>query len=170
MAATKMIGFPLIVAPFLFLGLGAITDSVFGFLRNYTNRLVHRIVQFSACFAVCFLVMDMHLIHQHRALVYKGQPDEYRIKKIAERKLVQVVDSTLQSKPHVLFNAGLMPGGDITFLFFSNHIAFGGLPTTEDVLKAKREFPEVPIAIINHGQALPLFVLNDPDIRVIHVE
>jgi hypothetical protein len=143
---------------------------VFGFLRSYTNRLVHRIVQFSACFAVCFLVMDMHLIHQHRALVFKGQPNEYRISKIEERKLAHYVDSILPSKPHVLFNVGLMSGSDITFLFFTNHVAFVGFPTPEDVLKAKRDFPEVPIAIIDHGQALPLFVLNDPDIRVIHAE
>ncbi len=167
LAATKMIAFPLIVAPFLFLGLGALTDGVFGFLRNYTNRLAYRIVKFSACFAVCFLLMDMHLIHQHRALAYKGQLNEYRIKKIQERKLVQIVDSVLQSKPHVLFNAGLMPGGDITFLFFSNHIAFGGLPAPEDVMKAKREYPNVPIAIIDHGQPLPDYLNNDAEIRII---
>jgi len=167
LAATKMIGFPLIVAPFLFLGLGALTDGVFGFLRSYTNRIAHRVVQFAVCFAICFLVMDMHLIHQHRALVYKGQPEVYRIKKIAERKLVQVVDSALQSKPHVLFNAGLMSGGDITFLFFSNHIAFGGLPTPEDVVKAKMKYPDFPIAIIDQGQPLPDYLTTDSEIQII---
>ena len=167
MAATKMIGFPLIVAPFLFLGLGALTDGVFAFLRQYSAALVHRVLQFGACFAICFLLLDLHLIHQHRALAYKGQPNEYRIKKTEERKLAHYIDSILPPKPHVVFNAGLMPGGYITFLFFTNHLAFGGLLTPEDVIKAKMKYPDFPIAIIDQGQPLPSFVLHDSDILVI---
>ncbi|MCF8257392.1 MAG: glycosyltransferase family 39 protein [Flavobacteriales bacterium] len=167
LAATKMVAFPLIVAPFIFLGLGALTDSVFSFIRNQFGRHVQQLLMLTASIAVCIMLLDMNMISGRHAMTYKGRHNEWRAKHIAQSNLTLLLEKSLPSGPHVLFNAATGHGGEIQTMFYTPHTAFGIMPTEEDVAKVKALLPDHPIVVMDKGQALPAYLTNDPEVTVI---
>jgi 4-amino-4-deoxy-L-arabinose transferase-like glycosyltransferase len=170
MAATKMIAFPLIVAPIVFLGLGALTDGVMGLLRAYVGRRGHLVLRLAACVAVCVMLLDMHMIAHHHALYSDGKLNEYRAKKLSERALADQLHRDLAGRPHVLFNVARDFGGDIHLMFFTDHVAFAHLPTLEQVALSRIALPEHPIVVMDKGQPLPEYLLTCPDVRILRWE
>lgn len=170
MAATKMIAFPLIVTPIVFLGLGALTDGVMGLLRAYVGRRGHQVLRLAGCMAVCLMLLDMHIISQQHALHVNGELNVHLAKKRTERALAHQLERDLEAIPHLLFNVTREYGGDIHLMFFTDHVAFSHIPTMEEIATARIALPSHPIVVMDKGKPLPEYLLTCPDVRVLRWE
>jgi 4-amino-4-deoxy-L-arabinose transferase-like glycosyltransferase len=167
LAATKMIAFPLIVAPFLFLGLGALTDGTFALLRGYLHRNVHRLLLPATVAAMGLLFLDMHQTTIRHSAHHKGKVNEYRHKRMAAVQLTHVLEQHLPPTPHVLFNAAVDFGGELHLMFFTHHVAFGQVPTAEELATVRLLLSDHPIVVLDKGKPLPEHILDDPQVEVV---
>jgi len=170
LAATKMTAFPLIVAPVIFLGLGALTEVTMGLLHAYVGHRGQQVLRLAACVAVCLMLLDMHMVSNKHALHVNGELNVHLAKKRTERALAHQLERDLGAAPHVLFNVAQDHGGDIHLMFFTDHVAFGHVPTPEEIATARIALPDHPIVVMDRGQPLPEYLLTCPDVRVLRWE
>ncbi len=167
LAATKMIAFPLIVAPFLFLGLGALTEGFLALLRPYLGRRLHLAVLLVAVGAMGLLFLDMNQTVIRHSAHHKGHVNEYRLKRLAGARLGRSLDKLLPPGPHVIFNSAVDFGGHIQLMFYTDHVALEQMPTEHELAQVRQALPDHPIVVMDKGKPLPPHVLNDPEVEVV---
>jgi 4-amino-4-deoxy-L-arabinose transferase-like glycosyltransferase len=162
-AATKMPAFTLIVAPLLFLGIGAMFSAAYESLQKKIKRnyLVSLIMGFIILFtANSFLnLQEVELTH-----TMKNPWLTNRINQIKKQKLIEDLPESINGKNYVLFNANIVPISNITVMFHTNHIAYFYMPSEEDIALVKKEGME--IAIWDLGN-IPEVYLERDDITII---
>lgn len=167
LATTKMIAFPLIVAPVLFLGLGALADGFFTLLRPYMGRQSHLALSVVALAAMGVLFLDMNQTAIRHSAHHKGQVNEYRQKRLAAVRLADTLEKVLPPRPHVIFNAAVDFGGHIHLMFHSHHVAFEQIPTPEELNLVRQMLPDHPIVVMDKGRPLPAHVMETEGVKVV---
>ncbi len=159
LAATKMTSFTLLVAPFAFLGLGALVDALLNFLPEKRQRLV-KFVRPVLLITVCFFLLNPAKIQ--KAHTYAVPHDNRnRLADLAQMDLIENIKTEIGDEGYVIFNAARRFNGHIAVMFYTNHVAYHIIPNEQMVDKLKREGYYIAIA---DNDSLPDFIGHDPSI------
>jgi 4-amino-4-deoxy-L-arabinose transferase-like glycosyltransferase len=165
-AATKMTSFCIIVSPFAFLGLGALTDAGAGFLHDRLRlKYFDRIFRPLALIVICYFLINMTMIQASHT---NWKPHDNRNRK-ADREQMAFIGKlkSLQNRKYVVFNADIRHQGHIAVMFYTGHVSYGFIPDRQQLEEVRDQ--SYGIAIADKGD-LPDYILNDGDILIIEVE
>ena len=156
--ATKMPAFTLIVAPLLFLGIGAMFDAFF----NYLEKLIKNKTLLSILFGIIMLYTANAFLNLEKVEDLHTMKKPWLTNKtndIIELKAIQQLPENINGNDYVLFNANITPLGFVPVMFHTNHIAYGHIPPEEHIQLVKDKGLEV--AIWDLGNLPEDFYLRD---------
>lgn len=161
MASTKMVAFCIIVSPFLFLGLGALVDSVVKkTTEKWKNNKANQIVSTTLVAIICFFLIDLSKIQNYHT---DWKPHDNCNRK-AELKLMAVIEKLpelLGDDKYVVFNTTARKHGNIPVMFYTNYIAYDFVPTNTQIEKVRKQMYKIAIL---ESDNLPDFIRKDKDI------
>jgi 4-amino-4-deoxy-L-arabinose transferase-like glycosyltransferase len=166
-ARTKMVSFPIIVAPFVYLGLGYLIYAALARMERAIK--VVPIITFIAIVApsfVAFTVLNLSKI-QNTHTMWKPHDNGNRMGELAEMSFVRSLDQRLKGDAHVIFNASITQDGHISMMYFTDHVVYGFIPNKSEIAQVKSKNRQ--IAILNLGN-LPAFIKNDSTIKILDVK
>jgi len=159
LAATKMTSFTLLVAPFAFLGLGALVDALLNFLPKKRKRL-KKFLGPVLLSTVCFFLLNPAKIQ--KAHTYEAPNDNRnRSADLAQMDFIKNIKTSPGEEGFVIFDAARRFEGHIAVMFYTDHVAYPFIPNQHMVDKMKQE--GYSIAIADHD-SLPDFIRLDPAI------
>lgn len=164
LAQTKMIAFPIIVAPFIFLALGNLMSSFFKFIASKVNI---RWVNFSITIGVVLLFSYMNLNLkkiQNYHTDWRPNDNENRAMELAEMESIELIKESVD-QDYVVFNTNITYDGRISTMFYTGTTAYGFIPSIEQLNTLKRL--KKKIAILDMGN-LPSYIIDDSAIKKIH--
>ncbi len=161
MAATKMTSFCIIVSPFGFLALGALTDSSINLLKSKTKSKKFEITFRSiAVVVLCFFLLNLTKIQNYHT-DWKPKDNRNRNADLQQMAVIKKLSDTLKGDNYAVFNANQRLYGHIATMFYTDHIAYDFVPNLEQIEKIKIQ--SYKIAIIDND-SLPDYIRNDSDI------
>lgn len=164
LAATKMIAFCMIVAPFFFLGMASIVETAFVFLsKKINNKYILLIISSFTLIIICFFLIRFSKIENFHT--DKNPKDNCnRIVDIKQMKLIDNLNQNYKNNNLVIFNSDIRLHGHISVMYFTNHIAYNFTPNENQVNKMKEM--KLNIAILDND-SLPEFIKMDNKIQKI---
>jgi hypothetical protein len=164
LAATKMVSFCIIVAPFGFLALAELTNIGLNFLqRRIKFKKVEIFIRFILLCGSCFLLMDMNRIEDMHA-DNKPNVNYNRKKELEQMSAIEKINKEISASNTVVFNAAIRKNGHIALMFYTDFIAYNFIPSEMQIREIKKQ--SCKVAILDDNQ-LPEFILQDPSIRKI---
>jgi 4-amino-4-deoxy-L-arabinose transferase len=161
MAASKMLSFCLIVSPFIFLGLSALLLFIKDVVDKYTTYIPLRmILTISLITVFSYKLMNIEKIYENHEIGFQTEKGNRR-NKITERMVIDNLPKYLSDKNYVVFNAKYAQGGNITFMFYSDYIAYRFIPTESQCKEVIAK--GYKIAILDFGE-IPDYILSNPEI------
>jgi hypothetical protein len=111
-------------------------------------------------FSLCMFMLNLKRLADHHT-DWKPHFNGDRISELKQMKFIEKVKSTLNSEKFVVFNADVRPQGHIELMFFTDQIAYPGIPAEEtlNTVLAKN----YKIAIRDNGQ-LPDYISTNKSI------
>lgn len=165
LAATKATAFCLIVAPVIFLGIGALIDFI---LRGINNKLPHERLKTifipTALLFICFLFFNFSGVIKHHTM-QNPNDNGNRQAELLEMQIINKIKELPEDK-YVIFNANMRLNGNIPVMFYTNNIAYDFLPTEEQIKFIKSR--GYKIAIINLKDDLPDYLKSEKQISLFH--
>ncbi len=167
LAATKMTAFPIIVSPFVFLGLGFLIDALIRFLKQKLRvKWLVRILPVIIPLMVAWPLLNLQRIQRYHT--YAVPHDNHnRLGEQTEMHLIHTLNDKLGRDDYVIFNASVTLNGHIPVMFYTGYTAYGFIPTREQIEKVRQANRK--IAVIDTGN-LPGYITNDPRIKIVKVE
>lgn len=160
-AKTKMVSYCIIVSPFVFLGLGALIDSVVSFLKlKIGSKKFELVFRSIISIGISFFLLNLSKI-QHYHTDWKPNDNFNRKAEIEEMRFIEKLAISLNNDSIVVFNANARLNGHIPVMFYTNHIAYDFIPTEEQIRQIRSK--SYRIAIYANGR-LPDYILHDSDI------
>jgi 4-amino-4-deoxy-L-arabinose transferase-like glycosyltransferase len=160
-AATKMTSFCIIVSPFVFLGLGVLTDTSINYLKELLKfNKFERLLRFVALGAICYFLINFSKIQNYHTQ-WRPNDNCNRIADMNQMKIIDRLSERLGNDSCVVFNADVRLNGHISIMFYTDYIAYGFIPDKVQIEKIKAQ--SYKIAIIDND-SLPPFIKNDMDI------
>lgn len=161
LAATKMTAFCIIVSPFVFLALGALTDFGFNLLlsRIKSVRWVNGI-KLVGLVTICFFLLNISKIRNYHT-DWKPHDNCNRVADISQMEFIKKVEKLPAGSKWVIFNSAIRINGHIPVMFYTGHTAYDFIPDQNLVSQIKGK--GMRIAIADNGN-LPDFIRNDEKI------
>jgi 4-amino-4-deoxy-L-arabinose transferase len=160
-AETKMIAFCLIVSPFLFLGLGALTDSTLLFIKNKIQfNKFEPYFRLIALIVISTFLFDIRKITNYHT-DWKPHDNCNRKADLNEMSFINKLKTQLGNDKYVVFNANVRVNGHIPVMFYTDFIAYDFIPNDMQIKSIKKQ--EYKIAILDTG-ILPDFIQYDKEI------
>lgn len=163
LAATKMTSFTIIVSPFIFLGLGALTDDLFRLMKKWLPLARWEIsLRIVTILIVAYFLFDLPKItrlHTDR----KPLDNMQRSDDLAQMRLIGRL-SELKQDSLVIFNANRRLEGHIAVMFYTDHVAYPSVPSKEQVRTITEKGYRV--AVVDHGE-VPSPFRSDPRILIV---
>lgn len=163
MAATKMTAFTLIVSPIIFLGFASLAYAFFSWIDNRIPK-GSGCIQFIGLFLFAYLFFNPVKVYHNHSDWKPGDNRNRRVEKL-QLEAIQRFQREFDSMPQVvIFNADIRMNGHIATMFFTDYLAYPGIPTMEeiDLLNEKG----YPVAVVNQG-GLPSAIHDRSDIRIL---
>lgn len=164
LAATKMTSFCIIMAPFAFLGIGALTDVLITALskkvRFHVFELIFRPI---LLLVICFYLLNLTKIQNHHT-DWKPNDNHNRIAELNEMAFIGRLKAELGNEKYVVFNTKVRIFGHIPVMFYTDYLAYDIIPTSEQLKRVKSA--GYKIAIYDDDN-LPAFIQKRTDIRKI---
>jgi 4-amino-4-deoxy-L-arabinose transferase-like glycosyltransferase len=142
--ATKMPAFTLVVAPLLFLGIGAMFDSFF----VYLEKQVKYKILVSTLFGIILLYTANAFLNLEKVEDLHTMKKPWltnRTNELIELKAIQELPEKINENNYVLFNANITTLGLVPVMFHTNHIAYAHIPPEEHIQMVKDKGLEVVI-------------------------
>jgi 4-amino-4-deoxy-L-arabinose transferase-like glycosyltransferase len=161
LAATKMTSFCIIAAPFVFLGLGSLVDSMASFLSSkikysrFENYFRPVVVIF-----LCFLLLNLSKIQNYHT-DWKPNDNCNRKAELEEIKFIERLKMRLGNQKYVVFNSNVRLNGHIPIMFYTDYIAYNTIPTENQIKQIQEK--KYNIAIFDDN-SLPEYILRRKDI------
>ena len=166
-ASTKMISFPIIAAPLIYLGLGYIIYAILSFIEKKVKiRAVNLIISFILPISLAFSALNLTQIQNYHTISKRNENRE-RTDELIEVKFIQSLDKKLGNENYVIFNAILTGNGHIPIMFYTDHVAYNIFPSPAQIEKMQREGRK--IAVLNLG-TIPDYILEDEKIELLEIE
>ena len=163
MAATKMTAFTLIVSPIIFLGFASLAYAFFNWIDDRIPK-GSGWIQFIGLFLFAYLFFNPVKVYHNHTDWKRGDYRNRRVEKL-QLDAIQRFQREFESMPQVvIFNADILMNGHISTMFFTDYLAYPGIPTSEelDTLKEKG----YPVAVVNQN-GLPQSLLDRRDIYIL---
>ncbi len=139
MAATKMISFCIIVAPFGFLALGALTDWLLSLLFvKVKSRKLEMVFRSMAVLGLCFFLLNLSKIQQYHT-DWKPMDNNNRNAEYEQMAVIEKLNNTLKEGNYAVFNANKRFGGHISIMFYTNCIAYDVIPSLAEINDVKMQ-------------------------------
>lgn len=167
-AKTKMVSFPVIVTPFLFMGIAHLIHLLISFIQKKTNRLI--IPQILASLIIAYfgyLLVDLAKVEERHATKYKDYSDQNRIRNLVENQFISSLSTQLEDDNYVIFNSNISIHGETPVMFHTNYTAYNFIPLEGhiDIIRAAGK----KIAVVDLGE-LPTYITEDKDIQILKVD
>ncbi len=159
-AYTKMTSFCIVVSPFGFLALAALTDSIINFIKLKRFEMYFRPI---ALIAICFFLLNLSKIQNYHT-DWKPKDNQNRNADLKQMTIIKKLSDTLHGDNYVVFNADKRFNGHISVMFYTDNLAYNFVPDKRQIEKIKTQ--SYKIAIIDND-SLPDFIRNDNDIMKI---
>lgn len=163
LASTKMVSFCAVISPVVFLGIGALCVC----LIEKAMSIVEGRIAGKTAFAVSVVVVAF-LFFNHRKIAGKHTvgdiaPADYVLQKQEEMKLIEVIREQLPVGRFAIYGTGTAVHSHIPIMFFTDHLAYPGMPGNEEVRKARKLGYD--IAVLDNGQ-VPDSILMKTDVQI----
>lgn len=170
-AETKMIGFTIIMMPFVYLGLSAlIYYTIYFIAHKLEKKFISSIMNPSLTILFAFIALNMNSIEKNHS---NSDKTNYWQSKKLEKNLILNLNKKLKHEQYFIFNCNLnffnyySPYSNIPIMFYTNHIAYLNIPSEEEIKILKNM--DKKIAIFKLGK-LPRYIMEDKTIQKINVE
>lgn len=161
-AATKMVAFPIIVAPFMFLALSAlIWLSLNYFETRINNKIVTNLISIVLVFSVGLMILNINKIQGYHTM-WKPHDNHKRDLELYEMEAIKLISNL--GSDYVVFNFNITDNGHIPAMYFTDNIVYGIIPTPEQLNQTLDKSKKV--AVVNNGK-LPDYILNDGRIKIV---
>ncbi|MEI6900439.1 MAG: hypothetical protein WCL00_11225, partial [Bacteroidota bacterium] len=166
-ASTKMTSFCLIVAPFGFLAIGALTEGgLQGMNKIIKWTWLKTVFSIIAVCVVCFFLLNFSNIQNYHT-DWKPWDNCNRPAYATEMKMISRIKEEIPNSGYVIFNARARVYGHVPVMFYTDNIAYGCLPDTNLVIRVKKM--GFKVAVVDLGD-LPDFIKSDSTIKKIRVQ
>ena len=160
-AATKMSSFCIICAPFVFICIACSLVYLFDFLIKrikyfYLKQALYLIT--IVLVSSLFLNYDGVVLEHSVQKEHEGTPREINL---YARKIMDRASKTLGNDKYVVFNTDLTNCGFIPFMFYTNYIAYGFIPSVDNCEAAKSK--GYKIAVLKN-KLLPDYLEKDSSV------
>jgi 4-amino-4-deoxy-L-arabinose transferase len=160
-AATKMTSFCIIVSPFVFLGMGALTDSAMTILtRKIKWRNAVITLKLIAVLLICFFIFDLNRIANYHTSM-KPHDNCNRDADTKQMKMINQISRHMAGNGYAVFNCDLRVNGHIAVMFYTGCVAYGFIPDQKQISKIKAS--RYKMIIVDNG-ILPDYIINDEEI------
>ncbi|MFA4852743.1 MAG: glycosyltransferase family 39 protein [Bacteroidales bacterium] len=160
-AATKSLAYCIIVSPLIYLGFSALFITAINYFeKKHFKNIVKNSFFYVLLSLICFFIIDMKDIQINHTM-YKPSENEDRIKKLAEKSLINNLDNILPDKKYIIFNTNFAQGGNIPFMFYTDYIAYRCIPSKEQCEEVIRKGYKIAILDFNN---LPDYIIYDENI------
>lgn len=162
-AATKMISFTVILAPFAFLSFGALLDAIHRKLALRFSKLApSALIMGPVMLIFCSFSLNFPSISKNHA---ESQENGY--KKVKDHELV-VFDYLIRQQPdtsYTFFNVPIY--SQVPFMFHKGvHAAYDGCPNEEQFTRLKNQNVKF-VVYDNHENIIPSYILEDSTLQII---
>jgi 4-amino-4-deoxy-L-arabinose transferase len=165
LAATKMTSFCIIVSPFIFLGLGALTDFVLVFLISKIKFIkVEQIIKPILLILFAFSILNLSKIqNRHTDSKPKDNNNNNNNRKVEENEisLIKKLPILLGNDKYVIFYKSNRVNAHIQIMFYTDYISYDFIPTIKQIELVKKQ--HYKIAVLN-SITLPEYIKNDTNI------
>lgn len=166
LSATKMVSFCLIVAPFAFLGLAALTGSFTAMIERWNLKaLTRNLIQSALVLLVAFFLLNLPKI-QHYHTLWKPEDNFNRPAELAEKRAILYTREVLGEGRYVVFNVNITRNGHIAMMFYTPYLAYDFVPTAGQILHARTQGYRVAVF---DDPLLPEYIRDDPEIVILYV-
>lgn len=164
-ASTKMVSFCIIVSSFIFLGLGALTDSIINILKvkGRLNKMEIPL-RITALLIVGYLLLDISRIANYHT-DWKPKDNRSRAADMQEMGFIKKLPNILRNDKYVIFNTNARVNGNIPVMFYTNYLAYDFIPSEKQIEFIRKK--SYNIAILNLGY-LPEYIIQDK--RILKIE
>lgn len=132
MAATKMNGFTLVVSSIVYVGIGAICFTFYNFI-NAENKTYRKVFFVFLMISVVILNINIESFQINHSNWKKNLFLYYNRKtQIEWRDFCENLETQLPDKKYIIFNCP-EPLQNIKLMFYSDYIAYMGMPTSEQI-------------------------------------
>jgi 4-amino-4-deoxy-L-arabinose transferase-like glycosyltransferase len=166
-AATKMIAFTIIVAPFVYLGLGCLIDTFMSILdRKINHRFIMLFFKITIPMIIAFSVLNLTKIQNYHT-EWKPHDNFNRLGEEIEMNFINSIEKNLADDNYVIFNSNITTNGNIPIMFYTNFTAYNKIPTLNEIERIKKKGKKV--AVINLGN-LPNYILNKKGVKILEIK
>ncbi|WP_157446898.1 ArnT family glycosyltransferase [Cytophaga aurantiaca] len=163
-AKTKMIAFPVIVSPIIFLGLGALIIAGIDWIETkISDKKIVYSIQCILILTTAFFVLDFSKIEKNHTIKYP-KDNHQRDLSLKEMKFIQFIKKNIAEKNTVIFNTSIRPFGYVHVMFYTDFIAYSFVPSKEQIEKVKSK--GYKIAVLDRND-LPPYILEDKTIKIV---
>ena len=164
-AATKMIGFTIIMMPFVYLGLSSLIYYTIDFIAlKLQKKFISSIMNPSLTILFAFIALNINSLEKNHT---NSDKTNYWQSKKSEKNLILSLNKKLKKEQYVIFNCNLTLFSNIPIMFYTNHIAYLKIPSEEEIQILKNK--DKKIAIFKLGK-LPKYITEDKTIEKISIE
>ena len=157
LAATKMMGFTIVVAPLIYAIAGIIIAFLIDWLANYFNHtpIAKRLI--SVLSVVFIFYLFFHFVRHDKLSLEKTPVRKTVYDKVISTALFYKQLTTLfPDGDYLFFNQ--LPVDHIKIMFYSGYRSRSGLPTEKEITKLKDH--QVKVVVFDNNK-LPGYILND---------
>lgn len=159
-AKTKMSSFTIIAAPLIFLGVSSLFIIITDFLKTKIKLVfITEIIKYSLLIIVCYFSFRVEEIEKNHNFLLPE--NGCYLQKVNERKFINNIGNSIPNSGYVIFNSQIADSGQISFMFYTDNIAYHGIPTEQQIRDVKEKGYKV--AILDFGN-LPDYIVADSEI------
>ena len=157
-AATKMLSFTIVLAPFIYLGLGALIEAFLSWLTSLRKMIViSHVLKILLPLYIVFMVLNLSKISNSHTM-WKPNDNHNRAGELLEMSFIDKLPELLPHDDYVIFNAGITVNGHIPLMFYTDFVAYDFIPTEEQIRMVREKGKEVAVFDL-HG--LPEYIHHD---------
>jgi 4-amino-4-deoxy-L-arabinose transferase-like glycosyltransferase len=156
-AATKMAGFTLIVTPLTLICVGMSVDLMINRIANSYKKVASSILIISII-AISFLFLDLNKIGLNHAPGISWENANRQTELDELNVIIDLRDTYSENEKVVVFNANITLAGHVQYMFFTNFVAYPGIPSASKIKTAKEKGYQ--IVIIDRGNLTDTIIQN----------
>lgn len=163
-AATKMLSFTIILAPFIYLGLGALIEVFLSWLTSLRKMIaISHVLKILLPLYIVFMVLNLSKISNSHTM-WKPHDNHNRAGELREQAFIDSLPELLPHDDFVIFNARITVNGHIPVMYYTDFVAYDFIPTVEQIRMVREKGKEVAVLDLN---GLPEYIIHNKNLMVI---
>src|SRR5688572_9156989 len=157
--ASKLPTYPFVVAPLIFIALGAIMADIELLLQRFLKlKLIPRLLFYGVLLLTGWFTLNISKIWFHHSVYNYYGTENYREKRNWNTAIYKSLPVILKGEPYVIFNC--WNNESIELMYYAGLTSYDFIPSSEDLQKLKATNK---IAVFDNGN-LPDYIKKDPSV------